>query len=58
MLQELKIIPESYQKHIQNSDGLYKIRIKQGSDIFRIFCFFDNEKIVVLMNGFQKNTKK
>ncbi|WP_229216018.1 type II toxin-antitoxin system RelE/ParE family toxin [Dyadobacter frigoris] len=54
----MKIIPESYQKHIQNSDGLYKIRIKQGSDIFRIFCFFDNEKIVVLMNGFQKNTKK
>jgi phage-related protein len=58
LLQELKIIPESYLKHIQNTDGLYEIRIKQGSDIFRIFCFLDNEKIVVLMNGFQKKTQK
>lgn len=58
LLQELKIIPESYLKHLQNTDGLYEIRVKQGSDIFRIFCFFDNEKIVVLMNGFQKKTQK
>ncbi|MBI0399044.1 type II toxin-antitoxin system RelE/ParE family toxin [Cyclobacterium marinum] len=30
----------------------------QGSDIFRIFCFFDEGKLVVLMNGFQKKTQK
>lgn len=45
-------------KHIEGTDGLYEIRVKQGSDIFRIFCFFDKGKIVVLANGFQKNTQK
>ncbi|WP_371924197.1 hypothetical protein [Flavobacterium sp. HSC-32F16] len=27
-------------KCIENTDGLYEIRIQQGNDIFRIFCFF------------------
>ncbi len=27
-------------------------------DIFRIFCFFDQGQLVVLMNGFQKKTQK
>jgi phage-related protein len=32
--------------------------VKQGSDIFRIFCFFDKGKLIVLANGFQKKTQK
>ncbi len=40
------------------TDGLYEIRVKFGSDIFRIFCFFDEGKIVVLANGFHKKTQK
>ncbi len=38
--------------------GLYEIRIQFGSDIFRIFCFFDRGNLIVLMNGFQKKTQK
>ena len=51
-------IPERYLKHIENTDGLFEIRIQQGSDIFRIFCFFDEGQLVVLANGFQKKTQK
>jgi phage-related protein len=40
------------------TDALYEIRIKHGSDIFRIFCFFDEGKLIVLANGFQKKTPK
>jgi len=32
--------------------------VQQGSDIFRIFCFFDHGKLVVLANGFQKKKQK
>ena len=39
-------------------DGLYEDRVKLASDIFRIFCFFDEEKLIVLANGFQKKTQK
>jgi len=32
--------------------------VQQGSDIFRIFCFFDQGQLVILTNGFQKKTQK
>jgi phage-related protein len=51
-------IPEKYLKHIDGTKGLYEARIKLGSDIWRVFCFFDKGKLVILLNGFQKKTKK
>ncbi len=38
--------------------GLYEARIKLGSDIWRVFCFFDKGKLVILLNGFTKKTQK
>ena len=40
------------------TDGLYEIRVEYGSNIYRIFCCFDNGNLVVLFNGFQKKTQK
>jgi phage-related protein len=58
LIEELDRIPESYFKHLENTDGLYEIRIQQGSDIYRIFCFFDKGQLVIITNGFQKKTQK
>jgi phage-related protein len=58
LIENIRQVPEEYLKHIEGTDGLYEIRIQQGSDIFRIFCFFDAGKLVVLANGFQKKTQK
>ena len=58
LIEELEKVPENYLKHIENTAGLYEIRVQSGSDIFRIFCFFDQNKLVVLANGFQKKTQK
>lgn len=58
LIQELERVPETYLKHIENTDGLYEIRVQQGSDIFRIFCFFDQGKLIVIANGFHKKTQK
>ncbi|MHB1278741.1 MAG: type II toxin-antitoxin system RelE/ParE family toxin [Bacteroidia bacterium] len=58
LIEELPRVPETYLKHIENTDGLYEIRVQFGNDIFRIFCFFDRGKLVVLANGFQKKTQK
>jgi phage-related protein len=58
LIEDIQKIPETYLKHLENTDGLYEIRIQQGSDIFRIFCFFDHGQLVILMNGFQKKTQK
>jgi phage-related protein len=58
LIEELHRVPETYLKHLENTDALYEIRIQLGSDIFRIFCFFDQGQLVVLANGFQKKTQK
>jgi len=58
LIQELQRVPETYLKHIENTDGLYEIRVQLGNDIFRIFCFFDQGQLVVLANGFQKKAQK
>lgn len=54
----LQMVPEKYLKHIEGTKGLYEIRAKFSSDIVRVFCFFDGEKLVVLLSGFQKKTQK
>ena len=51
-------IPEKFFKHITGSDALFEIRVEVGSDIFRVFSFFDKGNLVVLINGFQKKTQK
>ena len=58
IIETQKQIPTDYLKHIEGTDGLYEIRVQQSSDIFRIFCFFDEGKLVVLANSFQKKTQK
>ena len=58
IIETQKQIPTDYLKHLEGTEGLYEIRIQQGSDIFRIFCFFEQGKLIVLANGFQKKTQK
>ncbi len=58
LIEEMQRVPETYLKHIENTDGLYEIRVQQGSNIFRIFCFFDRGQLVILANGFQKKAQK
>jgi phage-related protein len=54
----LERIPTTYLKLISGTNGLYEARIQLGTDIWRVFCFFDKGKLVILLNGFQKKTQK
>jgi putative component of toxin-antitoxin plasmid stabilization module len=58
IVETLQQVPTDYLKHIEVTDGLYEIRVQTGSDIFRIFCFFDEGKLVILANGFLQKTPK
>jgi phage-related protein len=51
-------VPKKYFDHMTGTKGLYEIRVEVGSNIFRIFSFFDKGNLVVLGNGFQKKTQK
>lgn len=58
LIEEIQQVPETYLKSLEGLDGLFEIRIKQGTDIFRIFCIFDEGNLIVLFNCFQKKTQK
>ncbi len=54
VLREVNIISEKYLKHICGE--IYELRAGFGSNIFRVFCCFDEGNIIVLYHGFQKKT--
>ena len=57
-IETLQRIPTHFLKQIRKKKGLYKARIQLGNNIWRVFCFFDNDQLVILINGFQKKTEK
>ena len=58
LIATIERVPEKYFKHITNSTGIYEVRVEVGSDIYRVFSFFDMGNLVILLNGFQKKTQK
>ena len=58
LIKQVDRVPEKFLKHLKGTDGLYEVRIEYQSNIYRVFCCFDEEKLVVLFNGFQKKTQK
>lgn len=58
LIKELEKIPETYFKKIVNSDDIWECRINFSSNTYRIFCFFDKGKIIILTHGIMKKTQK
>lgn len=58
IIEQIDRIPLTYLKYIEGTNGLFEARVQLGNNIFRIFCFFDGNKLVVLLSGFQKKTQK
>ena len=49
-------LPTKFVKLIK--DGLYELRTEYGGNIFRVFFIFEEGKVVILFNGFQKKRQK
>lgn len=58
LIRHIEQIPTKFLKHIEGTKGLYEVRIEYAGNIYRIFCCFDEGKIVILLNGYQKKTQK
>lgn len=58
LLEQVERVPSTYLKYIEGTNGLFEIRVQLANNIFRIFCCFDGNKMVVLFSGFQKKTQK
>ncbi len=51
-------VPQKFLKYLAGTDGLYEIRVTTSFKNIRIFCFFDEGKLIVLTNCFVKKTQK
>jgi phage-related protein len=58
LIKTIEHVPSKYLKHMEGTDGLYEIRVEVGSNIFRVFSFFDVGRLIILVNGFQKKSQK
>ena len=58
LVRTLRMVPEKFFKHIEGVKGLFEMRVKASNNIYRIFCFFDEGNLVILLNGFQKKTDR
>lgn len=58
LIKTIERVPSKYLKHMEGTDGLYEIRVEVGSNIFRVFSFFDEGRLIILLNGFQKKSQK
>ena len=58
LIKQVDRVPEKFLAPMTGYDGLFEIRIEYTSNIYRIFCCFDEGKLIVLFNGFQKKTQR
>jgi len=53
-----KQVPKKFFKYLENTDGIYEVRVITTFKSIRILCFFDDGNLVVLANCFVKKTQK
>ncbi len=58
LIKQVDRVPRKFLAPMSGYDGLFEIRIEYESNIYRVFICFDEERLVVLFNGFQKKTQK
>ncbi|MCX6251773.1 MAG: type II toxin-antitoxin system RelE/ParE family toxin [Bacteroidetes bacterium] len=58
IIRQVERVSKKFLSPIEDTNGLYEIKVEYSSNIYRIFCCFDEGNTVVLFNGFQKKTQK
>ncbi|MGW8123529.1 type II toxin-antitoxin system RelE/ParE family toxin [Roseivirga echinicomitans] len=53
-----KRVPTKFFKQLENTDGIYEVRVITANKSIRILCFFDDGNLIVLANCFVKKTQK
>ena len=53
-----KRVPKKFFKALENTDGIYEVRVITTFKSIRILCFFDEGNLVMLANCFVKKTQK
>jgi len=58
LIKQVDRVPEKFLAPMSGYEGLFEVKIEFQSNIYRVFCCFDEGRLLVLFNGFQKKTQK
>lgn len=58
LISVIEKVPKKYFDHMTGTDGIWEIRVEVSGNIFRAFSFFDEGKLIVITNAFQKKSQK
>ncbi len=53
-----KQVPIKFYKKLENTNGIYEVRVITSQKSIRILCFQEQERIIVLTNAFVKKSQK
>jgi phage-related protein len=53
-----KQVPKKFLKNLENTEGIYEVRVITTFKSIRILCFFDDGNLIILANCFVKKTQK
>jgi phage-related protein len=51
-------VPKKFLKYLADTDGLYEIKVSTAFKEIRILSFFEEQKLIVLINCFIKKSQK
>jgi phage-related protein len=58
LIRNVERVPTRFLKFLLGTEGLYEIKIISNNKSIRIFCFFDENQLIILLNSFNKKTAK
>ncbi|MCX6149704.1 MAG: type II toxin-antitoxin system RelE/ParE family toxin [Ignavibacteriales bacterium] len=58
LIRNVERVPIKFLKYLEGTDGLYEVRVLIHKNNIRIFGFFDEGNLIILINGFIKKTNK
>ncbi|MGM0745004.1 MAG: type II toxin-antitoxin system RelE/ParE family toxin [Bacteroidota bacterium] len=58
LIEKLDQVPVQYFKKLKNTDDIWEVRTRIGSNSFRILGFVNGDEFIILTNGFSKKSQK
>ncbi|MBT3581394.1 type II toxin-antitoxin system RelE/ParE family toxin [bacterium] len=58
IIQDMDRVPIKYFKKLTGTDGIWEVKVEYESNIYRLFGFFEKNRLIILTNGYQKKSNK
>jgi phage-related protein len=58
LIEQIERVPKQYFKKLENTDGIWEVRVQSGNNAFRLLGFWDTGKFIILCHAFAKKSQE